>query len=152
MNIFKRLVCSLAAALAATVVLNADDGRLKDAATTLSEMLVGGDDGISPTFIAKAKCLVVVPGVKKAALGFGGQYGRGYISCRNSRRRDGAPGGVRIAGRTSACRSVPRNGRDSARHERRGTQRLLAGRFTVERRGHCGRSGSRQASARRMRR
>ena len=29
--------------------------------------------------VQKAKCVVIVPGVKKGALGVGGQYGRGYL-------------------------------------------------------------------------
>jgi lipid-binding SYLF domain-containing protein len=55
-------------------------------------------------------CVVIIPGVKKAALGVGGQYGRGYISCRLDKpnsadaanpvvsSRWSAPGGIRIEG------------------------------------------------------
>jgi lipid-binding SYLF domain-containing protein len=53
---------------------------------------------------------VIIPGVKKAALGVGGQYGRGYISCRPGTPNSAdaaqpvvsskwsAPGGIRIEG------------------------------------------------------
>ncbi len=93
--------CVLATAVAALVALpltlRADPGRLKDAEDVITEMANAGDQGIPKDLLAHAKCVVIVPGVKKLALGFGGQYGRGYISC----RRGGgwsAPGGVRIEG------------------------------------------------------
>src|SRR4030095_13819360 len=74
-----------------------DVDRLKDAQAVLTDMAGGKDNDIPVDLISKAKCIVIVPGVKKAALGVGGQYGRGYISC----RKDGkwtAPGGVKIEG------------------------------------------------------
>jgi lipid-binding SYLF domain-containing protein len=39
----------------------------------------------------------VIPGVKKGALGVGGQFGRGYLSCRSGSGWS-APGAVRIEG------------------------------------------------------
>jgi lipid-binding SYLF domain-containing protein len=38
-----------------------------------------------------------VPGVKKGAIGFGGQYGRGYMSCRQNGGWS-APSGMRVEG------------------------------------------------------
>ncbi len=93
------LAAMIVTAVALPVALRADDERLKNAADVLTEMVGNPDNGISTDFFSKAKCVVVIPGVKKAALGVGGQYGRGYVSC----RRDGAtgwsaPGAIRIEG------------------------------------------------------
>ena len=88
----------------------ADDARLKDAELVLTEMAGSFDTGIPRSLLAKARCVVIIPGVKKAALGVGGQYGRGYISCRLDGpssataadpvvpSRWSAPGGIRIEG------------------------------------------------------
>jgi lipid-binding SYLF domain-containing protein len=87
-----------------------DDGRLKDAELVLTEMAGSFDTGIPKSLFNKARCVVIIPGVKKAALGIGGQYGRGYISCRldqpNSANasapvvpsRWSPPGGIRVEG------------------------------------------------------
>lgn len=84
--------------LAAGISLGADAERLKDAEAVLKEMAGSTDAGIPSSLFAKAKCAVVIPGLKKLALGFGGQYGRGYISCRKASGGWSAPGGIRIEG------------------------------------------------------
>lgn len=38
--------------------------------------------GISKSLTDKAKCIVVIPSVKKFAIGFGAEYGKGAMSCR----------------------------------------------------------------------
>jgi len=77
----------------------ASDERLKAAEQVLTEMAEAQDRGIPTDLIAQAKCIVIVPGVKKAALGVGGQYGRGYMSCRRiDNNQWSAPAGVRIEG------------------------------------------------------
>src|SRR5260370_39625210 len=38
--------------------------------------------GISKSLTDKAKCIVVIPSVKKFAIGFGVDYGKGAMSCR----------------------------------------------------------------------
>jgi len=87
----------LASVLVLPAVLRADDARLKAAETVLTEMAGAGDSGIPKGLLAKAKCVVIIPSVKKGALGVGGQYGRGYISCRAASGWS-APGGIRIEG------------------------------------------------------
>src|SRR6185295_5631484 len=78
--------------------LRADADRLKEAEAVLADMAGSGDCGIPMDLIAQAKCIVVIPGVKKAAMVVGGQYGRGYISCRRDAKQWSAPGGVRVEG------------------------------------------------------
>src|SRR6187551_3207488 len=96
----QRAVAVLAAmTMAAAVTVRADDDRLATAAEVLTEMAGSADSGIPANLLEKAKCVVVIPGVKKAALGIGGQYGRGYITCRNDSPGGwSAPGAVRIEG------------------------------------------------------
>jgi lipid-binding SYLF domain-containing protein len=117
--------------LAGTMVIRADDDRLNTAATVLTEM-AGTPDGISDSFFDKAKCVVVIPGVKKAAMGIGGQYGRGYISCRHADNTWSAPGAIRIEGGSIGLQI---GGSDTdivlLVLNDRGVDRLLSSRFTV---------------------
>ncbi len=59
-----------------------DVERVKDAADALTEIMSAPDKGIPEEIITSAKCLAVIPGMKKGALGVGGQYGKGIASCR----------------------------------------------------------------------
>jgi lipid-binding SYLF domain-containing protein len=56
--------------------------RLREASTVIRELRDVPDKGISDDLWAKAECVVVIPSMKKAALGLGGEYGRGVMSCR----------------------------------------------------------------------
>jgi lipid-binding SYLF domain-containing protein len=62
-------------------------------------MMAAPDKGIPLDLFNKAECIVIIPGVKKAAFIFGGKYGRGFVSCRRGEsRRFGAPAAIRIEG------------------------------------------------------
>lgn len=110
----------------------ADDERLKTSAIVLSEMTQAADSGIPQSLLAKAKCVVVVPGVKRAAIGFGGQYGRGYMSCRKEAGGWSAPGGIRVEG-GSVGFQIGGSETDVVLLvlNERGVDRLLSSRFTV---------------------
>jgi lipid-binding SYLF domain-containing protein len=58
--------------------------RLQNAADVVSELRAVPDKGIPDAIWGRAECVVVIPGLKKAALGVGGEYGRGVMSCRNA--------------------------------------------------------------------
>jgi lipid-binding SYLF domain-containing protein len=122
----------LVAAVALSVTLRADAERLKNAEVVLTEMAASADTGIMRSLIPKAKCIVVVPGVKKAALGVGGQYGRGYLSCRKEAGAWSAPGGIRIEGGSIGFQI---GGSDTdvilLVMNDRGADRLLSSKFTV---------------------
>ncbi len=109
----------------------ADDERLKTAALVLNDMTASVDTGIPQSLLVKAQCIVVIPGVKKAALGVGGQYGRGYISCRNGGSWS-APGGIRLEGGSFGLQI---GGSDTdvilLVLNERGIDRLLSSKFTV---------------------
>jgi lipid-binding SYLF domain-containing protein len=129
-NAVRIIAASLVIGTAGTV--RADDERLRTSATVLKEMAASSDTGIPQSLLAKARCIVVVPGVKKAAVGFGGQFGRGYISCRQSAGGWSAPAGVRIEGGSIGFQI---GGSDTdvimAVMNERGVDRLLSSRFTV---------------------
>jgi len=98
MNVRRFAVVVTTLALALSVSIRANDDRLKDAAAVLTEMAGMADSGIPLDLIKGAKCIVIIPGVKKAALGIGGQYGHGYINCRKAGGGWSAPGGVSVKG------------------------------------------------------
>jgi lipid-binding SYLF domain-containing protein len=73
--------------------------RLKYATDIFTEIMATPDKGIPQDLLEKAHCIVIVPGLKTAALGIGGKYGRGFAMCRqNGKAGWGAPGAVRIEG------------------------------------------------------
>ncbi len=72
--------------------------RLNSATVALKEIMSAPDKGIPQDLLGKAHCIVVVPGVKKAAFVVGGKYGRGFISCRHENRRWSSPGAMRMEG------------------------------------------------------
>ena len=62
--------------------------RLENAATVLDEIL-NIPDNIPQDLLDKAECVVVIPSVKKLAIGFGGSYGRGAMVCRSGEKFGG---------------------------------------------------------------
>jgi lipid-binding SYLF domain-containing protein len=52
--------------------------RLSDSTIVLHEMSQASDQGIPQDLLRKARCVIVVPGLKKVAFIGGGKYGRGY--------------------------------------------------------------------------
>ncbi len=59
-----------------------EQARLKESGEVLSEILNIPDD-IPQDLLDKAECVVVLPSVKKLAVGLGGSYGRGAMVCRS---------------------------------------------------------------------
>ena len=92
----------LAAALACAPVLANDvktDERLNNAANLFSEVMGTPDRSIPQGLLNKSYCVVVVPGLKKAAVVVGGKYGRGYAVCRAEGGEGwGPPAAIRIEG------------------------------------------------------
>ena len=70
--------------LAASPVLaeTKEDKRLLACREVLQEFLEMKEATIPRSLIDRAKCLAVVPSVKKFALGFGGRWGKGAVACR----------------------------------------------------------------------
>jgi SH3 domain-containing YSC84-like protein 1 len=84
----KTLWLPMAVVLAAIAVLAADEkdtkekDRLENAGNVMEEIL-NIPDSIPQDLIDKAECVVVFPSVLKFAIGFGGSYGRGVMTCRS---------------------------------------------------------------------
>lgn len=71
--------------------------RLGDAATVFAEIMGSPDKAIPQELLGKAKCIVIVPGLKKGAFIVGGKYGKGFITCRTGKGWSG-PAAVRVEG------------------------------------------------------
>jgi SH3 domain-containing YSC84-like protein 1 len=59
-----------------------EQDRVKDAGRVLEEILNIPDD-IPQDLLDRAECVIVLPSVKKFAIGIGGSYGRGVMVCRS---------------------------------------------------------------------
>jgi len=127
------LAFALALALASPAALGANDERLKNAQAVLEEMAEAFDTGIPRSLLQKAECVVIIPSVRRAALGIGGQYGRGYMVCRKDDRTSwSAPAGIRIEG-GSVGLQIGGSATDLVMlvMNERGADRLMSSRFTV---------------------
>ena len=74
--------------------------RLEKATSVVGEIL-DMPDGIPKELLDKAECMIVLPSVKKFAIGFGGSYGRGALVCRSGKNFTGpwgAPAMYRLEG------------------------------------------------------
>src|SRR5438445_7214701 len=70
-----------------------EEDRVKEAGQVLKEIL-NIPDNIPQDLLDKAECLIILPSVKKGAIGIGGSYGRGVMVCRSGEHftgRWGAP-------------------------------------------------------------
>lgn len=74
--------------------------RVDASASVLKDIFAAPDKGVPTDLLSKAKCVLVIPGAKKAALGIGGDYGRGFATCRTAQNRDlwSAPAPVFLGG------------------------------------------------------
>ena len=75
------VVCLLAAPAVAAA---AEPDRLAEAAEVVRALRGAPDRGIPEELWEDADCIVVIPSMKKAAFIFGGEYGRGMMSCRTA--------------------------------------------------------------------
>jgi lipid-binding SYLF domain-containing protein len=78
---------ALGLALVAPTLLRAstkddDIARLQAATTVFHEVMATPDKAIPQEILEGAQCIAIIPGVKKAALGIGGDYGKGIVTCR----------------------------------------------------------------------
>jgi len=118
-------------AFAADRAIKVDD-RLDASADTLIDMMRASDKGIPQDLIDKARCLVVIPGMKKAGFIFGAEEGRGFAVCRRpgggwsspaAMRAEGGSFGFQIgASETDVVLLVMNDG---------GMRRLLTDKFTL---------------------
>src|SRR5215469_3379021 len=67
-----------------------EDHRLQESYDVLSDVLKTPDKGIPHDLLNKAKCVIVVPSMKKGAFIVGASYGRGVMVCRSGEEFSGA--------------------------------------------------------------
>lgn len=89
----KRLTTALAMAAVVLAVAVAATAQVREtqrlaACRAVLEAIARMPEGIPRDLLNKAECVAVVPGVKKLALGVGGRYGKGAVTC----RKDGGRG------------------------------------------------------------
>lgn len=123
------------AVLFSGALFGADDAvkRLHDSAEVITEVMGASDKAIPQDLFDKAECIVVVPGVKKAAFIVGGKYGRGFISCRHHDTLGwSAPAAVKVEG-GSVGFQIGGSETDvvMAVMNRRGAEKLLQSKFTL---------------------
>jgi lipid-binding SYLF domain-containing protein len=107
------------------------DKRLQHSASTFRDVMSAPDRAIPRKLLEHAQCLVIVPGMKKAAFLVGGEYGRGFASCRTPGSWS-APAPVRLAGGSFGLQL----GADSADiilmiMTQRGMERLMSDKFSI---------------------
>jgi len=104
-NLRLRVCCCLIATLMVAAPLSFakdsdDEQRLKKAADVLGE-IINIPDNIPQDLLDKAECVIVLPSVKKFAIGIGGNYGKGAMVCRSGAQFDGPwgpPAAMRLEG------------------------------------------------------
>ncbi len=84
------LLCALTLPIA-VLAQEKEQERLKDAGRVLQEIL-DVPDNIPKDLLDRAECVIVLPSVKKFAVGIGGSFGRGVMICRSGANYTGAWG------------------------------------------------------------
>jgi lipid-binding SYLF domain-containing protein len=131
----KQFTFTAALILSAAAIAAAETApdRLASAASVFQEIMNTPDKGIPQDLLAKAQCVIIVPGLKKGAFVVGGEYGRGFAECRHEDGFGwGAPGAVRVEGGSFGFQA----GGSSTDvvmlvMNKRGMQKLLGDKFTL---------------------
>jgi lipid-binding SYLF domain-containing protein len=107
--------------------------RLKTSAEVLTEIMAAPDKGIPDELLEKSQCIVIVPGMKKAAFIVGAKYGRGFIECRRASGKgwtasaavkvEGGSFGFQIGGSETDAIMLVMN--------KRGAEKLVSSKFTL---------------------
>jgi lipid-binding SYLF domain-containing protein len=128
------ILFSLLALLALVGLAQSDDQkRLNSATDVLHETMAVSDQAIPQELLDKSECVVLIPGMKKGAFIVGGQFGRGFLSCR---KPNGAgwttPGAVRMEGGSIGLQI---GGQETdiilLVMSKRGAERMMTSKFTL---------------------
>ena len=132
------ILLTLTLTLGSAPLLAADDktknaDRLEDSASLFSEVMGTPDRSIPQNLLEKANCIVLVPGLKKAALGIGGKFGRGFVLCRAQGGTGwGSPAAIRIEGGSFGLQiGVSSTDVILLIMNERGMKRLMSSKFTI---------------------
>ena len=93
-------VIAVAAALSPALFAATEaDKRLDSAADLVNDMMNASDKGIPQDLLNKSECVVLIPGLKKAAFVLGAKFGRGFAMCRRATGTGWtAPAAIRVEG------------------------------------------------------
>ena len=86
-RIFLLMIAMIFAGLPA-IAQKDENNRIKNAGQVMVEILNVPDD-LPADILDKAECVIVLPSVVKFAIGFGGSYGRGVMTCRSGKEFSG---------------------------------------------------------------
>jgi len=107
--------------------------RLNTSAEVLTEIMSAPDKGIPDDLLERAQCVVIVPGMKKAAFVVGAQFGRGFIECRRASGHGwSAPAAIKVEGGSFGFQ-IGGSETDAIMlvMNKRGADKLLASKFTL---------------------
>jgi len=101
-HVFGILVCAAIATAAIAVAGPSEDAakqgkKLTDATAVYRELITMPDRGVPKELLENCKCVAVLPGVLKAAIGYGARHGSGVMTCRTTKGWS-APAFVNISG------------------------------------------------------
>jgi len=88
MGKLKVLVCTIVLIGVPALARDKEDKRLENSGRVLKEILDIPDD-IPADLLNKAECVAIFPSVLKFAIGIGGSYGRGVMTCRTGEHYTG---------------------------------------------------------------
>ena len=153
-RLMRLIALTLAAILGSAPLIAATDQeknteRFTDARDLFEEVMGTPDKAIPQDLLEKAACIVIVPGLKKAAFGIGGKYGRGFVLCRAGAGAPGwgPPAAIRVEGGGIGFQiGVSSSDVILLVMNQRGMKKLTSSKFTVRRR--CGRRGGSGGSQR----
>jgi SH3 domain-containing YSC84-like protein 1 len=108
------------------------DHRLRTSQKVVDEIMMTPDKGIPKDLLRHAQCVIIVPGLKKGAFVFGGDYGRGYALCRENSGGWGGPAAIRLSGGSFGAQ-IGGESTDVVMliMNHRGMEKLAADKFTI---------------------
>lgn len=109
------------------------DKRLDAAADLVTDMMNASDKGIPQDLLNRSECVVLIPGLKKAAFVVGAKFGRGFAMCRRANGTGWtAPAAIRVEGGSLGFQ-IGASEQDVLLliMNESGMKRLLADKFTV---------------------
>lgn len=127
------LITILALSVSVRAGSNRDDDirRIQDSALIFQEILNAPDRGLPQDLLESAECIAIIPGELKFAFLFGGNYGKGLVTCRTAKSWSsplflsvgGGSVGFQIGGSATDYLLVFRG--------RRGLMKLLGNKFKI---------------------
>jgi lipid-binding SYLF domain-containing protein len=106
--------------------------RIDTAAQVFHEINSAPDKGIPQDLIERAKCVAIIPGVKKGGFVVGAQYGKGVMTCRTGGRSWSGPSTIRLEGGSIGAQiGAGESDVILVVLNDRGAQRLMDSKFTI---------------------